>query len=302
MIVLVTGCSGFIGSHLCERLIECRHKVIGLDVQPLPTDFRYPKEIIFIREDIREKITSIGIYKPDLVIHLAALAGVYNSTKIPREYVETNITGTINLLEECQNHGVKKIIYASSSTVYANEANKEKLATPFSLLSPYAITKKSCEMLFHYYGIQAVGLRFFSVYGPRGRKDMAPYIFINSILKDRIIRIFGTGSKKRDFTYITDIIDGIMLSITYINENQFRHEVFNLGNCKSFTIRHFIGIIEDCIGKKARLKYQEKRECDSEITHADLTRARELLNYQPRIGLEQGVRETVSYFQQLETI
>lgn len=295
MIILVTGCSGFIGSHLCERLIDCHHNVIGIDIRPLPKDFRYPKKITFLIEDIRNKIMSIGIHKPDLVIHLAALAGVHCSTKKPREYAETNIIGTINLLEECKTHKVTQIIYASSSTVYANEANKEKLGTPFSLLSPYAITKKSCEMLFHYYNIQSVGLRFFSVYGPRGRHDMAPYIFMKNILNDDIVNIFGTGCKKRDFTFITDIIDGIMLSITYINENRFRHEVFNLGNCKSFTIRHFINVIETCTNKKAKIKYLDKRECDSEITHADLTRARELLNYQPIVTLEEGIKKTIEY-------
>ena len=301
MKVLITGCSGFIGSHLCERLMEegDYYEVIGIDISPLPPDFMYKDKMIFVHEDIRNSIRSIGMYKPDLVIHLAALAGVHNSTRMPQDYVESNIIGTINLLEECKLHGIPKIIYASSSTVYANEVNKERLNTTCSLLSPYAITKKSCEMLFQYYKIQSIGLRFFSVYGPRGRKDMAPFIFIHKILNEEPIEIFGNGNMKRDFTYISDIINGIVLSIQYICKNQFQHEIFNLGNCKSFTVRHFISVIEAYTQKKATLKYVEKRDCDSEITHADLTKSKTMLKYEPIVSLEKGIEKTVDYFSSL---
>ena len=296
MRILVTGCSGFIGSHLCERLIQMNYDVIGIDINPLPLDFI--GRMTFVKEDIQGPITSIKTYRPELVIHLAALAGVQKSTEIPQQYASTNIIGTINILEACKSNHVQKIIYASSSTVYANEVNKDKLNTSFSLFSPYAITKKTCEMLFEYYGIKSIGLRFFSVYGPRGRKDMAPYIFINKIINDDIINVFGTGSIKRDFTYISDIIDGIMLSIHYMNENDFQHEIFNLGNSQSFTIRHFIHVIEKHLHKKAQIKYCEKRGCDSEITHADLSKSKRLLHYDPKVNLERGICETITYLTQ----
>ena len=295
MSILVTGCSGFIGSHLCEKLIELGCNVIGIDINDLPDDFKYKDKLIFEKEDIRIHVNSISKYNPDIIIHLAALAGVYSSTQEPQNYVTTNIIGTVNILEEAKRCGVNKIIYASSSTVYANENNKETFNTPSSLLSPYAITKKSCEMLFDYYDCKCIGLRFFSVYGPRGRKDMAPYIFINKVLNNEIISIYGTGNTKRDFTYISDIIDGIVLSIKLINERDFKHKVFNLGNSKSVTIKHFLSVIEKVTEKKANIRYLEKRECDSEITHADLSKAHEILNYNPNVSLEEGVKKTVEW-------
>lgn len=295
MSILVTGCSGFIGSHLCEKLIELGCNVIGIDIKDLPDDFKYKDKLIFEKEDIRIHVNSISKYNPDIIIHLAALAGVYSSTQEPQNYVTTNIIGTVNILEEAKRCGVNKIIYASSSTVYANENNKETFNTPSSLLSPYAITKKSCEMLFDYYDCKCIGLRFFSVYGPRGRKDMAPYIFINKVLNNEIISIYGTGNTKRDFTYISDIIDGIVLSIKLINERDFKHKVFNLGNSKSVTIKHFLSVIEKITEKKANIRYLEKRECDSEITHADLSKAHEILNYNPIVSLEEGVKKTVNW-------
>jgi len=295
MSILVTGCSGFIGSHLCEKLIELGCNVIGIDINDLPDDFKYKDKLIFEKEDIRIHVNSISKYNPDIIIHLAALAGVYNSTQEPQNYVTTNIIGTVNILEEAKRCGVNKIIYASSSTVYANENNKETFNTPSSLLSPYAITKKSCEMLFDYYDCKCIGLRFFSVYGPRGRKDMAPYIFINKILNNEIISIYGTGNTRRDFTYISDIIDGIVLSIKLINEKDFKHKVFNLGNSRSVTIKHFLSVIEKVTEKKANIRYLEKRECDSEITHADLSKAHEILNYNPIVSLEDGVKKTVQW-------
>jgi len=295
MSILVTGCSGFIGSHLCEKLIELGCNVIGIDINDLPDDFKYKDKLIFEKEDIRIHVNSISKYNPDIIIHLAALAGVYSSTQEPQNYVTTNIIGTVNILEEAKRCGVNKIIYASSSTVYANENNKETFNTPSSLLSPYAITKKSCEMLFDYYDCKCIGLRFFSVYGPRGRKDMAPYIFINKVLNNEIISIYGTGNTKRDFTYISDIIDGIVLSIKLINERDFKHKVFNLGNSKSVTIKHFLSVIEKITEKKANIRYLEKRECDSEITHADLSKAHEILNYNPIVSLEDGVKKTVQW-------
>jgi len=297
MIILVTGCSGFVGSHLCEKLIENDNVVVGIDIQELPNDFKYKKQINFINEDIRNKITSIKKWKPEVVVHLAALPGVYPSTVKPFETVDTNIKGTLNLLEECRKNGVKKIIYASSSTVYGNEHNSDNKQTSDNLLSPYAITKKTCEMFFNYYSnnydMKCIGLRFFSVFGPRGRKDMAPYIFMNSILNDKEIVIYGDGNIKRDFTSIKDIVDGIILSIEYINKMIINHDVFNLGNNNGITLNEFISIIEKCIGKKAKIINTVQRTCDNDKTSADLNKSKEILGYKPKISIKDEIYATV---------
>jgi len=294
MNILVTGCSGFIGSHLCERLIELGYNVQGIDIRELPEDFKYRNAIDFCVQDIREPLT---INEIDVIIHLAALPGVYNSTQQPLEYITTNIYGTVNVIEAALRGNCKKIIYASSSTVYGNENNKDKLHTTNHLLSPYAISKKSCELLFDYYSkeCKCIGLRFFSVYGPRGRKDMAPYIFINKILNGESILLYGNGSTKRDFTYISDIVDGICNSVEYIDKNDFQHEIFNLGNSKSVTIKHFLSIIENQLDTKAHVRHLEKRECDSDFTHADLHKSSALLDYRPVISLEEGISNTITW-------
>jgi UDP-glucuronate 4-epimerase len=301
MIILVTGCSGFIGSHLCEKLIENDNIVIGIDINDLPYDFKYTKQINFIKEDIKNKINSIKKWKPEIVIHLAALPGVYPSTIKPFETIDTNIKGTLNLLEECKKNGVKKIIYASSSTVYGNEHNSDDKQTSDNLLSPYAISKKTCEMFFSYYSnnydMKCIGLRFFSVFGPRGRKDMAPYIFINSILNENEVTIYGDGTIRRDFTSIDDIVDGIILAINYTNKIKVNHDIFNLGNNNGITINEFISIIEKCTNKKAKIINKEQRICDNDKTHADLTKSNTILGYKPKISIINEISRTVTYYQ-----
>ena len=234
--ILITGCSGFIGSNLTSILVETnKYEIIGLDIKPFPNDYKYNSKIKFYNEDINNNIlNSINIEKPDIVIHLAALAGVGNSCYNPCEYINVNIKGTTNLIQQCLENNVKKIIYASSSSVYGNDENLDIFKTTMHLQSPYSITKKACEMMFDYYNrihnLSCIGLRFFSVYGPNGRKDMAPYIFIDSIINDKVITVNGDGSVMRDFTYISDIVDGIIFSINYINDenNGIFHEIFNL--------------------------------------------------------------------------
>lgn len=306
MIILVTGCSGFIGSHLCEKLIEFENVVVGTDINELPLDFKYPTQIKFIREDIREKILSIEKFKPEIVIHLAALPGVYPSTVRPLETIDTNIKGTINLIEECHKNNVTKIIYASSSTVYGNEHNSDNQQTSDNLLSPYAITKKTCEMFFNYYSnsynIKCIGLRFFSVFGPRGRQDMAPYIFINSILNNKELTIFGDGSIKRDFTSIDDIVTGIILVSKYINTMIKNHDIFNLGNNNGITINDFIEIIEKCTNKTSTKKYIPQRSCDNDKTHADLTKSFKFLGYKPKISVTDEIIRTVQYYKKKQCL
>jgi UDP-glucuronate 4-epimerase len=302
MKILITGCSGFIGSNLCEKLIELNNFIVyGIDINDLPSDFKNKNKIVFMKEDINTpELTSIKSLNPDIVIHLAALAGVSESCNVPQKYIDANIKGTINLIENCIKYNVKKIIYASSSSIYGNTENIDVYNTTDTLQSPYSITKKCCEMLFDYYArfynLNIVGLRFFSVYGPRCRKDMAPYIFINSIINDKNITINGDGSVIRDFTYIDDIVDGIIKSIEYVNKNNKIHEIFNLGNGNPITINEFINKIENILNKKAKIIYGSPKKHDNLKTCADLKKSFEKLNYIPTININTGLTLTIDKF------
>ena len=302
--ILVTGCSGFIGSHLITELIEnVNYEVYGMDIKPLPEDFKYKSQIKFYQEDIcNSKLESILNEKPNIVIHLAALAGVGNSCINPCDYIDVNLKGTTNIILNCLEVKCNKIIYASSSSIYGNEDNYDKLQTTTHLQSPYSITKKTCEMIFDYYSrmnkISCIGLRFFSVYGPNGRKDMAPYIFIDSIANNKMITIYGDGNIMRDFTYVKDIVDGIIASINYIEneKNGVIHEVFNLGNGIPITINKFIEYIEDILNKKAVINYGESKKYDNDITCADLNKSKNLLNYYPKISIKDGLILTINNY------
>lgn len=302
--ILVTGCSGFIGSHLTTLLIENgSFEVCGLDIKPLPDDYKYKDKLKFYKEDIcNDKLESIINEKPDILIHLAALAGVGNSCINPCQYIDVNIKGTTNLILNCLKAKVEKIIYASSSSIYGNEDNYDELQTTSRLQSPYSITKKTCEMIFDYYhrmhNISCIGLRFFSVYGPNGRKDMAPYIFIDSIINNKTITLNGDGSVQRDFTYISDIIDGIISSINYIQneKNGIIHEVFNLGNGNPISLNKFIEYIEDIVNKKAVINYGSLKKYDNDITCADLNKSKHLLNYKPKVNIKDGLILTINNY------
>lgn len=300
--ILVTGCSGFIGSHLITTLFENKnYYVYGMDIKPLPEYFKYKNLIKFYQEDICNKtLYSIINEKPDIVIHLAALAGVGKSCINPCEYIDVNIKGTTNIILNCLQVNCNKIIYASSSSIYGNEDNCDELETTTKLQSPYSITKKTCEMIFDYYNrmnnVNCIGLRFFSVYGPNGRKDMAPYIFIDSIINDKVITINGDGNIMRDFTYINDIVNGILESINYINneKNGVINELFNLGNGMPITINKFIEYIEDILNKKAIINYGLSKKYDNEVTCANLNKSKKLLNYNPSISIKDGLILTVN--------
>jgi UDP-glucuronate 4-epimerase len=235
------------------------------------------------------------------VIHLAALAGVGNSCINPCDYIDVNIKGTTNIILNCLDVGCNKIIYASSSSIYGNEDNFDELETTTRLQSPYSITKKTCEMIFDYYNrmnhISCIGLRFFSVYGPNGRKDMAPHIFIDSIINDKIITLNGDGSVMRDFTYISDIVDGITASIGYIDDekNGIIFEVFNLGNGIPITLNQFIGYMEDILEKKAIINYGLPKKYDNEVTCANLDKSKKLLNYEPKVNIKDGLTLTINH-------
>jgi len=301
MNLLITGGAGFIGSHLCEAVLEKDHSVICIDDF---NDYYSPKikekniegclkskRFELFREDISDHNSIKKIFerkKIDQVIHIAARAGVRESISNPLLFEQVNVKGTLNLLQLCMEFNIKKFIFTSSSSVYGN--NKKipfsETDTTDNIISHYAATKRSaeifCEVYSRLYGIKITCLRLFTVYGPRGRPEMAPYKFTKLIYGEKEVPIFGDGNSKRDYTYISDIIDGIVSTI----DKDFKFEIINLGNSKPIELRKFISIIENTVGKKAKIKKLPHQKGDVSITFADISKAKELLNYSPKVDLD----------------
>ena len=309
--ILVTGGAGFIGSHVCDALLSKGYKVVCLDnFNDYYSPERKRKNIAdntknnqFILEEV--DITDFkGLqqvfenHKPNKIVHLAARAGVRASLESPFIYEKTNILGTLNLLELSRHHNIKNFIFGSSSSVYGNS---DKI--PFSEdnqsnrpLSPYAATKKAGELMCHTYsylhGLNITCLRFFTVYGPRGRPDMAPYLFTNLIYEGKQITMYGDGTAKRDYTYVGDIVTGVLSALN----KEFRYEIINLGNSESIELKDLISTIEKYIGQKAIIQKKDMPKADVPITYADITKARKLLDYVPQINLDEGIRKFVYWY------
>jgi UDP-glucuronate 4-epimerase len=307
--ILVTGAAGFIGSHLCERLISDNHIVVGLDNFDPFYDRKIKESNIkalketdkfkLVEGDIRnadcvESICRDGIY---IIIHLAAKAGIRPSIIDPVEYQSVNVEGTMVLLEAAKKHGIKKFIFGSSSSVYGN--NKK---IPFSEtdnvdfpISPYAATKKAGELFCHtyscLYNIDMTCLRFFTVYGPRQRPDLAIHKFAKLINEGKPIPVFGDGSMMRDFTYIDDIIDGVAAAVA----NCRGYEIYNLGESKPVRLDKLIEEIEKAIGKKAVLERKAVEPGDVERTFADITKAGERLGYNPQTDITIGLKKFIAW-------
>lgn len=255
--------------------------------------------------DIRdiEKIDKIfSEYKIDLVFNPAAMAGVRPSLLDPMLYEEVNIKGYMNLLELCRKYGVKKFIQASSSSVYGNNKDvpfKETDIVDF-VISPYAATKKSGEVIGHVYhklyGIDMIQLRFFTVYGPKQRPDLAIHKFTKMILEGKAIPFYGDGNTKRDYTYIDDIVDGILKSIDYLFKNQDIYEIFNLGESHVVSLKEMVETIEKVLDKKAALDKQPMQPGDVEKTYADISKAKEVLGYDPKTNFEDGIKKFVEWY------
>jgi len=312
MKILVTGAAGFIGSHLCEALIE-EHDVIGLDNFCDFYDIKIKRKNLhklvrfdnfqIVKADIRNQSELEDIFskhKFDLIIHLAAMAGVRPSIADPVLYTEVNINGTVNLLEQCKKHSIKKFIFASSSSVYGN--NKK---VPFEEsdpvdypISPYAATKKAGELICHTYHhlekISIVCLRFFTVYGPRQRPDLAINKFTRKILADEVIPVYGDGNTKRDYTYIDDIIDGILKSIRYVSKG-LCYEIFNLGESKTISLSKMIETIESTLGKTAKMDILALQPGDVDCTFADISKVKELLGYNPQTKFYEGIEKYIEW-------
>jgi len=308
MNILVTGGAGFIGSHLVEKLSQRGDAVTVVDDF---NDFYNPtfkrnnvrgfaKQVEVLEMDIGADLRpTFDARRFDLIIHLAARAGVRPSLEQPQLYTRTNIVGTQNLLELAREFSVKKFVFASSSSVYGvNQKVPFSEDDPiFKPISPYAATKLAgealCHVYHHLYGIDMVCLRFFTVYGPRQRPDLAIRKFTQAILAGEPVTVFGDGSTRRDYTYIDDILQGILACL----ERSLGYEIINLGESRTVELRELVQLLEKTIGKKAKIRSLPTQPGDVPITYADISKAKRLLGYQPKIGIEAGVQKFVDWFQ-----
>ncbi len=315
---LITGAAGFIGFHLSKRLLSQGAKVIGFDNinDYYDTRLKYARlEILekhekftFIKGDLADKNAVESLfteYKPDIVVNLAAQAGVRYSIENPDAYISSNVIGFYNILECVRHHKVEHLLYASSSSVYGNQKK-----TPFSTtdnvdhpISLYAATKKTNELMAftysHLYGIPATGLRFFTVYGPYGRPDMAYFGFTNKIFSGEKIKIFNNGDMYRDFTYVDDIVSGIenmLLNPPLPDENGDRYKVYNIGNNKPEKLMYFIETLEKCIGKTAEKEFLPMQPGDVYQTYADVTDLVNDFDFKPSTSIETGLGEFAKWY------
>jgi len=309
--ILVTGGAGFIGSHLVERLLLNGNHVVcadNFDPYYLPeikrknTQNALNSELYHLEEcDIRDRKALenlFQIYRFDNIVHLAARAGVRPSIADPLLYQNINVSGTLNLLEICKDRGIRNFIFASSSSVYGSNDSvpfreEDKLAGP---VSPYAASKISGELLCYNYNylyhVPITCLRFFTVYGPRQRPDMAIQKFIRLIDREEEVPVFGDGTSKRDYTYISDIVDGIMAALGI----PFGYEIFNLGNSDTVALNHIVKVIERHLGKKANVRFLPLEPGDVPITFADVSKAGRLLGYHPKMKIEEGIENAIKWY------
>lgn len=315
MNILITGVAGFIGSHLAERLTVA-HTIIGVDnfcdyYSPVIKRMNISKLVklsnfVLIESDIRDLNALDDCFSScdiDLVIHLAAMAGIRPSIIDPVLYTEVNINGTVNMLEMCKKYKIKKFIFASSSSVYGNNRK-----VPFSEddsvdhpISPYAATKKAGELICHTYhhleDISTICLRFFTVYGPRQRPDLAIHKFTDMIFNNLPITAYGDGTSKRDYTFIEDIIDGIENSIKLINQANI-YEIINLGESQTISLSEMISTIENIIGIKAQKIIQPMQPGDVDQTYADITKAGRIINYHPETKFIDGISKFIKWYKE----
>ena len=314
--ILITGAAGFIGMHLCKSLLDDGYEVLGIDnlndyydpklKQDRLNELAPHKNFTFQKIDIsdREPLTRAFInFKPQMVFNLAAQAGVRYSIENPYVYMNANIVGFLNIIELCRHNDVKGLIYASSSSVYGGNTK-----IPFSVIdrvdnpiSLYAATKKANELIAntysHLYGLHTTGLRYFTVYGPWGRPDMALFIFTKKIMAGESISVFNDGNMKRDFTYIDDIISGSRLAI----DKNYKCEVFNLGNHKSEHLMDFIRLIEEKLGKKAEIDFLPMQPGDVPESFADIDKSVEMLGYKPTTNVDSGVGQFLNWYNNYHT-
>jgi len=312
--IMVTGCAGFIGWKVSERLLEEQINVVGVDnlndyYDPMLKEWRLSTlrakskeldaQLFFHQSDISDLDEVKHIFMKhnlNAVINLAARAGVRSSLENPWVYLDTNLKGTLNLLECCKKFRVKKFVLASTSSLYGlNEVPFKETDRTDSPLAPYAATKKGAEVLcfsYHYlHGIDISIPRYFTVYGPAGRPDMSIFIFIKNIDNSIPITVFGDGSQKRDFSYIDDIAEGTLKCL-----KPFGYEIFNFGNDNPVELRYVINLIEEFLGKKAEMDFVPRHPADVFATWAHIDKSREKLHWSPRTSIKEGIKKTVTWY------
>ena len=311
MKILVTGAAGFIGSHVAQRLLQRGDEVVGLD-NFAPNYQRARKEanlkeyaahdrFTFVEADIRDAQAMRDLFeaqKFDRVMHLAAMGNVRYSIEHAPEYTAVNIGGTVNLLEAARLSGTRYFVFASTSSVYGNApipfVETESVAQP---LAPYPATKIACEVMAHTYhvafGMKCTGLRFFNVYGPRGRPDMMPFEFTRKILAGETLRIFDEGRPQRDWTFIDDNVNGVIAAI----DAGFDYELINLGRGQPIALSRFIEIIEQLVGRKAVIEHAPLPPTEPLITYSNIEKAERLLDYHPKISIDEGLAKFYEWYQ-----
>ncbi|CCY45278.1 nAD-dependent epimerase/dehydratase [Clostridium sp. CAG:1193] len=314
---LVTGGAGFIGSSLADFLLKKDYKVVVIDnfcdfYDPsikrnnVKDNLDNPNYKLY-EIDLRCKSDVEKVFrenKIDVVIHLAAMAGVRPSIENPILYQEVNCIGTQNLLEVMKEYGVKNLVMASSSSVYGNNKKvpfKETDIVDYAI-SPYAATKKSNEVMTHVYhklfNMNVIMLRFFTVYGPRQRPDLAINKFTRLMLNDEEVTMFGDGTTSRDYTYIDDIVSGIYSSINYVLNNKDVYEIVNLGNSSPVSLKEMINTIAEVLDKEPKIKEMPMQQGDVNITYADISKAKEMLNYDPKTPFKEGIEKFVKWYKE----
>ena len=309
--ILITGAAGFIGYHLSRSLLKDGAIILGIDNLNNYYDtglkeqrlkrLKGFKNFTFKKIDLidEKKLNNVFLnFNPSIVIHLAAQAGVRYSIENPRAYLDSNLIGFHNVIDQCRRCKINKLIYASSSSIYGlNEkipfSVNDKTDYPVSL---YGATKKSNELVAHayshLYGVKTIGLRFFTVYGPWGRPDMAYFSFTKKIIEGRKIEVFNHGNMQRDFTYIDDIVDGIRNTI----DKDFNFEIFNLGNSKSEDLMTMIRIIEKELNINAKIVFKDMQAGDVFKTYADIKKSSKMLEFKPKVSLQVGLKRTIDWY------
>ena len=329
MRVLVTGTAGFIGSHVALRLLERGDEVIGFDNLSDYYDVGIKKarlarfashpDYTHIQADLADRASVEAVFAthaPQRVVHLAAQAGVRYAAQNPHVYVSSNVTGFLHVLEGCRHHGVEHLVFASTSSVYGANTRmpfSEHQSTEHPL-TLYAATKKANEMMAHsyahLYGIPSSGLRFFTVYGPWGRPDMALFLFTKAILAGEPIKVFNHGRHKRSFTYIDDIVEGVIRTLDVVPtanpdwqgaapdpaSSNVPYRIYNIGNEQPVELLRYIEVLEDCLGSKADMEMLPLQAGDVPDTEADVSELIRAVDYRPRVSVEEGVRNFVAWY------
>jgi len=310
--ILITGVAGFIGSHTAEFFLKEGHLVTGIDnFDPFYPRISKEKNLKLLLQNPNFNFHELDFNNAHLerelgkefdgVIHLGAKAGVLPSIKNPNDYIKVNIQGTLNVLEFMNSIGCKKLIFASSSSVYGNMdipfSESADVSTP---ISPYAFSKKSCELLtfnfHHLYNFDVINLRFFTVYGERQRPDLAIHKFVKAILNDEPITLYGKGDTARDYTYIADTVSGLFKAWSFLEQNTGIYENINLGNNKPISLLDLVKTIENQIGKKADIIYTDSKPGDVDITYANIQKASNILDYHPNFLFEEGISNFIKWF------